>query len=605
MERNTKKITGIHGPHSIIPVEKPKDSSSTLRRLFSYFGEEKNKIFIAFALVILSTFLTLLVPYFTGKIVDALTVPKEKINLLKVRRLILFVLSFYAFSSLFMYMQEFIIAGISQRVVYNIRKDIFAKFQKMPVIFFDKTTHGELMSRVTNDIDNINNTISQTMIQFMQTFISTIGTVIIMFYINEIMALITLATVPIVLLVTKIIANNTKKYFKTQQQFLGNLNGHIEESISGIDVVRMFNKEDDMIGKFKKYNDDLKEVGIKAQIWSGFIMPIMNAIGNLTFVIIVLSGSLLTLKNIITIGVVTSFIFYSKQFQKPINELASTFNQLQSGIAGAERVFEILDETDEREDEPDAIEIKDVDGKVEFKNVYFNYNENKEVLKDISFVVEAGTNVALVGPTGAGKTTIVNLLTNFYEVTKGEILIDDINIKKYKKNSLREMFGVVLQDTYLFSGTIKENIRYGKLDAADEEIIRACKISNADEFIKRLPNGYETYITEGGGNLSQGQRQLLAIARAVLKDPSILILDEATSNVDTRTELKIQEAMISLMENRTTFIIAHRLSTIRDADIIMMIEGGKIIEKGTHEELIAKKGAYFNLYMSQYLNTTE
>ncbi len=605
MERNTKKITGIHGPHSIIPVEKPKDSSSTLRRLFSYFGEEKNKIFIAFALVILSTFLTLLVPYFTGKIVDALTVPKEKINLLKVRRLILFVLSFYAFSSLFMYMQEFIIAGISQRVVYNIRKDIFAKFQKMPVIFFDKTTHGELMSRVTNDIDNINNTISQTMIQFMQTFISTIGTVIIMFYINEIMALITLATVPIVLLVTKIIANNTKKYFKTQQQFLGNLNGHIEESISGIDVVRMFNKEDDMIGKFKKYNDDLKEVGIKAQIWSGFIMPIMNAIGNLTFVIIVLSGSLLTLKNIITIGVVTSFIFYSKQFQKPINELASTFNQLQSGIAGAERVFEILDETDEREDEPDAIEIKDVDGKVEFKNVYFNYNENKEVLKDISFVVEAGTNVALVGPTGAGKTTIVNLLTNFYEVTKGEILIDDINIKKYKKNSLREMFGVVLQDTYLFSGTIKENIRYGKLDAADEEIIRACKISNADEFIKRLPNGYETYITEGGGNLSQGQRQLLAIARAVLKDPSILILDEATSNVDTRTELKIQEAMISLMENRTTFIIAHRLSTIRDADIIMMIEDGKIIEKGTHEELIAKKGAYFNLYMSQYLNTTE
>lgn len=605
MERNTKKITGIHGPHSIIPVEKPKDSSSTLRRLFSYFGEEKNKIFIAFALVILSTFLTLLVPYFTGKIVDALTVPKEKINLLKVRRLILFVLSFYAFSSLFMYMQEFIIAGISQRVVYNIRKDIFAKFQKMPVIFFDKTTHGELMSRVTNDIDNINNTISQTMIQFMQTFISTIGTVIIMFYINEIMALITLATVPIVLLVTKIIANNTKKYFKTQQQFLGNLNGHIEESISGIDVVRMFNKEDDMIGKFKKYNDDLKEVGIKAQIWSGFIMPIMNAIGNLTFVIIVLSGSLLTLKNIITIGVVTSFIFYSKQFQKPINELASTFNQLQSGIAGAERVFEILDETDEREDEPDAIEIKDVDGKVEFKNVYFNYNENKEVLKDISFVVEAGTNVALVGPTGAGKTTIVNLLTNFYEVTKGEILIDDINIKKYKKNSLREMFGVVLQDTYLFSGTIKENIRYGKLDAADEEIIRACKISNADEFIKRLPSGYETYITEGGGNLSQGQRQLLAIARAVLKDPSILILDEATSNVDTRTELKIQEAMISLMENRTTFIIAHRLSTIRDADIIMMIEDGKIIEKGTHEELIQRKGAYFNLYMSQYLNTAE
>jgi ATP-binding cassette subfamily B protein len=605
LERNTKKITGIHGPLSIIPVEKPKDSSSTLRRLFSYFGEEKNKIFIAFALVILSTFLTLLVPYFTGKIVDALTVPKEKINLLEVRRLILFVLSFYAFSSLFMYMQEFIIAGISQRVVYNIRKDIFAKFQKMPVIFFDKTTHGELMSRVTNDIDNINNTISQTMIQFMQTFISTIGTVIIMFYINEVMALITLATVPIVLLVTKIIANNTKKYFKTQQQFLGNLNGHIEESISGIDVVRMFNKEDDMIGKFKKYNDDLKEVGIKAQIWSGFIMPIMNAIGNLTFVIIVLSGSLLTLKNIITIGVVTSFIFYSKQFQRPINELASTFNQLQSGIAGAERVFEILDEADEREDEPDAIEIKDVDGKVEFKNVYFNYNENKEVLKDISFVVDAGTNVALVGPTGAGKTTIVNLLTNFYEVTKGEILIDDINIKKYKKNSLREMFGVVLQDTYLFSGTIKENIRYGKLDAADEEIIRACKISNADEFIKRLPNGYETYITEGGGNLSQGQRQLLAIARAVLKDPSILILDEATSNVDTRTELKIQEAMISLMENRTTFIIAHRLSTIRDADIIMMIEDGKIIEKGTHEELIQRKGAYFNLYMSQYLNTAE
>ena len=605
MEHNAKKMTGIHGPHSIIPVEKPKDSSSTLKRLFFYFREEKNKILIAFILVILSTFLTLLVPYFTGKIVDALTVSKENINLVEVRKLILFVLTFYVLSSLFMYMQEFLIAGISQRVVYKIRKDVFDKFQKMPVIFFDRTTHGELMSRVTNDIDNINNTISQTMIQFMQTLISTIGTVIIMFYINKIMTLITLATVPIVLLVTKTIANNTKKYFKTQQQFLGSLNGHIEESISGIDVVRMFNKEDDMILKFKKYNDDLKEVGVKAQIWSGFIMPIMNAIGNLTFVIIVLSGSLLVLNNAITIGVVTSFIFYSKQFQKPINELASTFNQLQSGIAGAERVFEILDEEDEREDEPDAIEARDIKGKVEFKHVYFNYSENKEVLKDVSFMVEAGTNVALVGPTGAGKTTIVNLLTNFYEVTRGEILIDDVNIKKYKKNSLRNMFGVVLQDTYLFSGTIKENIRYGKLDATDEEIILACQISNADEFIKRLPDGYNTYIAEGGSNLSQGQRQLLAIARAVLKDPSILILDEATSNVDTRTELKIQEAMINLMKNRTTFIIAHRLSTIRDADVIMMIEDGKIIEKGTHEELIKLKGAYFNLYMSQYLNTAE
>jgi ATP-binding cassette subfamily B protein len=605
LEHNTKKITGIHGPHSIIPVEKPKDSSSTLKRLFYYFGEEKNKIFIALFLVILSTFLTLLVPYFTGKIVDALTVSKDMINLLEVRNLILYVLAFYVFSSLFMYFQEFLIAGISQRVVYKIRKDIFDKFQKMPVIFFDRTTHGELMSRVTNDIDNINNTISQTMIQFMHTFISTIGTVIIMFYINKIMALVTLATVPIVLLVTRTIANNTKKYFKTQQQFLGNLNGHIEESISGIDVVRMFNKEDDMINKFKKFNDDLKEVGVKAQIWSGFIMPIMNAIGNLTFVIIVLSGSLLVLNNAITIGVVTSFIFYSKQFQRPINELASTFNQLQSGIAGAERVFEILDEEDEREDELDAIEADNIKGKVEFRNVYFNYSKNKEVLKDISFMVEAGTKVALVGPTGAGKTTIVNLLTNFYEVTKGEILIDDVNINKYKKNSLRNMFGVVLQDTYLFSGTIKENIRYGKLDATDEEIITACKISNADEFIKRLPNGYDTYISEGGGNLSQGQRQLLAIARAVLKDPSILILDEATSNVDTRTELKIQEAMISLMKNRTTFIIAHRLSTIRDSDIIMMIEDGRIIEKGTHEELIETKGAYFNLYMSQYLNTAE
>jgi ATP-binding cassette subfamily B protein len=605
LEHNTKKVTGIHGPHSIIPVEKPKDSSSTLKRLFYYFGEEKNKIFIALFLVILSTSLTLLVPYFTGKIVDALTVPKDMIDLLEVRNLILYVLAFYVFSSLFMYFQEFLIAGISQRVVYKIRKDIFDKFQKIPVIFFDRTTHGELMSRVTNDIDNINNTISQTMIQFMHTFISTIGTVIIMFYINKIMALVTLATVPIVLLVTRTIANNTKKYFKTQQQFLGNLNGHIEESISGIDVVRMFNKEDDMINKFKKFNDDLKEVGVKAQIWSGFIMPIMNAIGNLTFVIIVLSGSLLVLNNAITIGVVTSFIFYSKQFQRPINELASTFNQLQSGIAGAERVFEILDEEDEREDELDAIEADNIKGKVEFKNVYFNYSKNKEVLKDINFMVEAGTKVALVGPTGAGKTTIVNLLTNFYEVTKGEILIDDMNINKYKKNSLRNMFGVVLQDTYLFSGTIKENIRYGKLDATDEEIITACKISNADEFIKRLPNGYDTYISEGGGNLSQGQRQLLAIARAVLKDPSILILDEATSNVDTRTELKIQEAMISLMKNRTTFIIAHRLSTIRDSDIIMMIEDGRIIEKGTHEELIETKGAYFNLYMSQYLNTAE
>jgi ATP-binding cassette subfamily B protein len=469
-------------------------------------------------------------------------------------------------------------------------------------MFFDTHTHGEIMSRLSNDIDNVSTTISQSIIQFMVSIVNILGSLVMMIYLSGLMTIASMITIPMVYFLTKFIAKKTKVLFTEQQKNLGKLNGYIEESISGINVIKAFNNEENVISEFKLQNNALRDVGVKAQIWSGFIMPLMNVINNFGFAVIAIFGGNLAVKGIISVGVIASFISYSKQFSRPLNELANTFNTLQSGIAGAERVFEILDEQEESKDKENAIIIEDIKGEVEFKNVNFQYKEGELVLKNISFKVEPGTNIALVGPTGAGKTTIVNLLTRFYEIDDGEILIDKVNIKDYQKDSLRRIFGMVLQDTYLFSGTIKENIKYGNLNTRDENIIRAATLARADDFISKLPKGYETYINEGGTNLSQGQRQLLAISRAILANPSILILDEATSSVDTRTELKIQEAMIKLMENRTTFIIAHRLSTIKDADIIMVIDHGEIVEKGSHEELLKRRGHYYNLYRSQFAN---
>jgi ATP-binding cassette subfamily B protein len=406
-------------------------------------------------------------------------------------------------------------------------------------------------------------------------------------------------------LLTKSIAKRTKVLFKEQQKVLGKLNGHIEENISGIQVVKAFNHEEQSILQFDEINSMLCKIGIKAQIWSGFIMPLMNVINNLGFTVVAGVGGTLAVKEMITVGVIASFLSYSRQFSRPLNELANIFNTLQTAVAGAERVFEIIDEKEEDKDAENSIVLENPIGEVIFEEVSFGYREDVNIIDNINFKAAAGTNTALVGPTGAGKTTIVNLLSRFYDVSSGRILIDGIDIRDYSRDSLRKCFGIVLQDTYLFSGTIKENIKYGKLDATDEEIKAAAKMASADNFIKHMPNGYESQLLENGANLSQGQRQLIAIARAILANPAILILDEATSSVDTRTELRIQEAMLKLMNGRTSFIIAHRLSTIRDADVIMVVEDGEIKERGNHEDLLVKRGYYYNLYNSQFKNLTE
>lgn len=594
---------GISGGRGVImPVKKAKDVRHTLKRLWDFFKNEKKQLFITFLLIIISGLLGLLVPFFIGKAIDAIFPGKSLVEFEKLKVIVLLLLSIYILDNMLTFLQEYMVAGIAQRVVFTLREKLFGKLQSLPIIFFDIHTHGEIMSRLSNDIDNVSTTISQSTVQFMASIVNILGSLVMMIYLSPLMTVASMITVPMVYFLTRFIAKKTKLLFREQQKTLGKLNGHIEESIAGIHVVKAFNNEEKVINEFKVQNDILRNVGVKAQIWSGFIMPLMNVINNFGFGVIAIFGGSLAVKGIISVGVIASFISYSKQFTRPLNELANTFNTLQSGIAGAERVFEILDEAEERKDSDNAIVIDNIKGEVEFKDVTFEYTKGEPVLKDISFKVASGTNIALVGPTGAGKTTIVNLLTGFYEIDKGEILIDGINIKDYKKNSLRKIFGMVLQDTYLFSGTIKENIKYGNLEATDEDIIRAATLAMADDFINKLPQGYDTFLNEGGTNLSQGQKQLLAISRAILANPSILILDEATSSVDTRTELKIQEAMVKLMKNRTTFIIAHRLSTIKDADIIMVIDHGKIVEKGSHEELLEKQGHYYNLHRSQFAN---
>ncbi|HOA80673.1 MAG TPA: ABC transporter ATP-binding protein [Defluviitaleaceae bacterium] len=460
------------------------------------------------------------------------------------------------------------------------------------------------MSRLTNDIDNISNTLNTSTTQVISSIITILGTVIMMLYLNPFLTFVNMLVIPTMMLITSKIAKRTRKYFLNQQESLGKLNGIIEECISGQKLVKVFTREEKQIEEFNNSNDDLKKIGIKALILSGFIPPLINLLNNINFAFIAGIGGWLAVKEIITIGVIASFINYSKQFTRPINELANQFNMLQTAIAGAERVFEIMDEKPEKEDEEDAIKLSKISGKVDFENVDFSYDEKTPVLKNVNLHINPGETITLVGPTGAGKTTIINLLTRFYDIQKGSIKIDGVDIKKINRKSLRSSLGIVLQDAYLFSETVRENIRYGRLDATDEEVERAAKLANAHKFIQRLPQGYDTILSEDASNLSQGQKQLLTIARAILANPSILILDEATSSVDTRTEMHIQEAMLNLMKGRTSFVIAHRLSTIRDASQIVVINDGQIIEKGSHDELLKQKGFYYNLYMTQFRKRT-
>jgi len=584
------------------PVIKPKNLKGTIIRLWQYFGSERKLLIIIFTLVIVDSGIGLIVPYLIGHSIDAMSIKSSVVNFGVLGIMVITLLGAYFIDTIISILQGWLMAGVSQRIVMNLRRKLFLKLQSLPVSFFDVHTHGEIMSRLTNDIENVSGTISQSTTQLMAGILTIIGSLVMMLILSPLLTIASVITVPFVFLLTRTIAKKTGPLFKEQQNELGKLNGHIEETISGIHVVKAFNHEAKAIKEFEEVNDRLCLVGLKAQILSGYLMPLMNVINNFGFAMVAAVGGVLAVRNLITVGIIASFLSYSRQFSRPLNDLANIFNTLQSAIAGAERVFEILDEKDEQKDVEGAIKLVNPKGKVVFEAVNFGYRKDVNVLNNVNFVANEGSTIALVGPTGAGKTTIVNLLTRFYDVTGGKILIDGRDIKEYTRESLRKCFGIVLQDTYLFSGTIKENIKYGRLEATDEEAIEAAIMANADVFIRRLPKGYDTVLSESGNNLSQGQRQLLAIARAILSDPSILILDEATSNVDTRTELNIQEAMLKLMKGRTSFIIAHRLSTIRDADTIMVIDDGQIVEKGSHDELIKERGVYYNMYFNQFKN---
>lgn len=592
---------GFGGRRGSEPLIKPKNFTATIKRLWFYFGKERNMLLLIFLFVFFDSLLTLLFPYLIGAAIDAIATVNGGVNFGVLQTMVVALIAVYIADGILTFFQGWLMAGLSQRIVMNVRSSLFEKLQKLPIAFFDAHPHGEVMSRLSNDVDNVSSTISQSITQFMAGSIAISGSLVMMLLLSPPLTAVTIMIVPLVILLARIIGKKTRDLFKEQQVQLGQLNSHIEETISGIQVVKAFNHEDKVIEEFDLINTRLYEVGLKAQIWSGFFMPLMNVINNIGFALIAIIGGIIAVENLISIGIIASFISYSRQFVRPLNDLANLFNLLQSGVAGAERVFEILDEKEEPPDLTDAVDLEDSKGHVVFENVSFGYRADVPILKQVSFESKGGSSTAFVGSTGAGKTTIVNLLTRFYDITSGRILLDGMDIRNYTRDSVRRCFGIVLQDAYLFSGTIKENIKYGKPDATDAEMKEAAVMANADGFITRLPQQYDTLLAENGGNLSQGQRQLLAIARVVLAKPKLLILDEATSSIDTRTELHIQDALLKLMAGRTSFVIAHRLNTIRGADRIMVIDQGEIIEEGSHNELLNQRGPYYHMFSNQFI----
>ncbi len=571
-----------------------KDTKGTLVRLWKLTeGARKGLVFV-FVFSALTSITTIAAPYIIGESIDSIRKTGDlRLNLLMI------LLAIYIGDWLITFLQELLMATISQRIINHIRTALFAKIKKLPLSFFDKYRHGETMSRLTNDIDNISTTLSGSLSQLLTHTFSIIGIFVMMLIISWQLTLISLSGVALLLLWTRFITKRTRKIFSARQKALGRLNGHVEESMSGLEIIKAFGVQEKVTAEFEEANEELTSVATKAMIWSGFLMPMTNVINNFAFVGISVTSAFLATKDLLGVGMISTFLLYLRRFTRPFVQIASIYNNFQSAVAGAERVFEIFDEDPEPEDVPGALYVDQPEGRIEFENVDFSYVEGKPVLQNFSMKIEPGTKIAIVGPTGAGKTTIINLLTRFYDVDSGRILLDGHDLRDYRMTCLRKGFGAVLQDTLLFSQTVRENICFGRNGISFEEVVEAAKISGAHSFIKRLPEGYDTVLVQGGAQLSQGQRQLIAIARAILLRAPIMILDEATSSVDTVTEQKIREAMLEITKGRTSFIIAHRLTTIRDSDVIILVEKGQIAEQGSHGELMALDGKYALMYKTQ------
>ncbi len=601
-------MMGHGGPGAMMKGEKPRDFKGTMKKLIGYLGSYKTSIVIVMSFAMASTLFSIVGPMLLGNAttrlfagVMAVIGGTGSIDFGFIGQMILWTLGLYVVSSLFAYIQGWIMSGVSMNITYRFRKDISEKIDRLPFRYFDGTSHGEVLSRVTNDVDTVSQTLNQSLSQVVTSITTVVGVLVMMFIISWEMTLVALVMVPISLGIIGLVVNRSQSYFKQQQDYLGHLDGHIEEMYGGHVVMKAFNGEQKSVEEFDRINTTLFGSAWKSQFLSGLMFPVMNFVGNLGYVAICILGGYLAIKGTISIGDIQAFVQYVRSFTQPLTQIANISNIFQQTAASAERVFQFLAEPEEVTETTDPVKLQQVEGRVDFKHVHFGYSDDKIIIHDFSFYAEPGQKIAIVGPTGAGKTTMVKLLMRFYDVNgSGAIQVDGHNIKEFTRSDLRHMFGMVLQDTWLYNGPIMENIRYGRSEASDAEVITAAKTAHADHFIRTLPDGYKTVINEESSNISQGQMQLLTIARAILADPRILILDEATSSVDTHTEILIQKAMDTLMQGRTSFIIAHRLSTIRDADWILVMNDGDIVEQGRHEKLLAKNGFYAELYNSQF-----
>lgn len=592
--------------------EKAKDFKGTLKKLLHYMSVFKVQMAFIVIFAICGTVFDIVGPKILGKATTEIyngLVSKVSggsgMDFGRIGQILLMTLGLYLISALCSFIQGYLMTGVSQKTTYRLRKEISEKINRMPMNYFDTKPVGEVLSRVTNDIDTLGQSLNQSATQMITSVTTLIGVLAMMLSISPLMTLATLVILPVSMILISFVMKHSQKYFRGQQEYLGNVNGQVEEIYSGHNIIKAFNKEEDVIREFDTTNDRLYDSAWRSQFFSGMMMPIMQFIGNLGYVVVAILGGFLAIRKTIEVGDIQSFIQYVKRFTQPIQQIAQVANMLQMTAAASERVFEFLEEEEEDQTVEHPVSVKNLEGNVSFDHVHFGYNADKIIVNDFSAEVKEGQKIAIVGPTGAGKTTMIKLLMRFYDVNSGAIKIDGHDVRDFNRSELREMFGMVLQDTWLFNGSIRDNIKYGKLDATDEEVIQAAKAAHVHQFVKTLPGGYDMELNEEANNVSQGQKQLLTIARAILADPKILILDEATSSVDTRTEVLIQKAMDNLMKGRTSFVIAHRLSTIRDADMILVMKDGDIVEQGNHEELLAKGGFYADLYNSQFEKTTE